>query len=138
MKLKKAIELVEQTVSKMSLSSGRPIFNEWMIISLSGSGIELMYYSGPRSSASQKKISTDMRAIEDEMKQDKYTPGQFFFSQDAQGTLFDAFVVAGPKKYILFNNTLMKMTEITADPFWNKTQIHFVELSEHFHADALR
>ncbi|RZB36058.1 MAG: hypothetical protein SRB2_02563 [Desulfobacteraceae bacterium Eth-SRB2] len=138
MKLKKAIGLVEQTVSEMCLSSGRPIFNEWMIIRLSDRGMELMFYSGPRSSASQTKICADMRTLEDEMNREEYTPGQFFFSQDAQGTLFDAFMVAGPKTYILFNNTLMKMTEIAVDPFWNKTQIHFVELSEHFHADALR
>jgi hypothetical protein len=137
MKLKRAVELTERTVSNMLLSSGRPVFNEWMIVNLQGGQFELMHYKGPRSNASQKKISYDLRGIEDEMKRDGYLPGKFFFTPDAEGTVYDAFMVAGEKKFILFNNTLMKMTEITADPFWNKIQINFVELSEHFHSDAL-
>lgn len=137
MKLKKAVNLIEQTLSNMLLSSGRPVFNEWMIVDFQGGKLELIHYKGPRSNASQKKISYDLRGIEDEMKRDGYLPGQFFFTPDAEGTLYDAFMVVGPQKYILFNNTLMKMTEISTDPFWSKVQINFVELSEHFHADAL-
>lgn len=137
MKLIKAVDLVDQVVSKMSLNSGRPIFNEWLIIDLSGQDVVILYYTGPRSSASQKKLKRDMRSLEDEMSNGGYTTGQFYFSPDAAGTLFDAFIVAGQGKYIIFNNTTMTMTEITADAFWNKTQVHFVELSEKFHMDAL-
>jgi len=79
----------------------------------------------------------DMRAIEAEIRQGGYSTGQFFFSQDAAGTLYDAFLVAGRNQYVIFNNTTMTMRNIAADAFWSQTQVHFVELSEYFHADAL-
>lgn len=137
MKLAKAIDLVDQAVLKMCFSSGRPIFNEWLIISYSGREADLLYYTGPRSKSSQAKMRKDMRALEDEMARDGYDRGQFYFSPDAAGTLYDAFIVAGPGKYIIFNNTTLTMKEISADAFWSKNQIHFVELSERFHMDAL-
>ncbi len=108
-----------------------------MIVNLSGREAEILYYSGPRSHASQKKMQRDMRSLEDEMANGGYTTGQFYFSPDAAGTLYDAFIVAGAGRYIIFNNTTMTMTEIAADSFWNKSQVHFVELSERFHMDAL-
>lgn len=137
MNLINAVDVIDQVVSKMSLHSGRSIFNEWLIVDLSLRDVDILYYTGPRSSASQKKLKRDMRSLEDEMKNGGYTTGQFYFSPDAAGTLFDAFIVAGPGKYIIFNNTTMTMTEIARDPFWNKSQIHFAELSEKFHMDAL-
>ncbi len=137
MELKKAVDLTGRALSKMLLGSSRPAFNEWMIIELKEGRCELKHYCGPRSDSSHHKINSDLRGLEDEMKQDGYVPGQFFFIPDGKGTLYDAFMVAGDKRYILFNNTLMTMAEIAADPFWNKIQIHFVELSEQFYADRL-
>ncbi len=137
MNLHNAIDVIDQAVSKMCLSSGSPIFNEWMIVQVSGPNVDIIYYSGPRTSASQNKMKKDMRSLEDEMASDGYTTGQFFFSPDASGTLYDAFILAGPGKYIIFNNTTLSMKDISADAFWGKNQIHFVELSERFHMDAL-
>ena len=137
MNLKKAIGLIEGAVGNMRLYSGRPVFNEWMIVDTSDGEVALLTYFGPRSTASQKRLRADLRSLEEEMQRGGFTHGQFFFNQEAEGTLYDAFIVAGQNKYIIFNNTLMSMKEIGADPFWSKTQIHFVELSERFHGDAL-
>lgn len=137
MNLEKAIEWIHQAVSKMHLASGSPVFNEWMIIDLSGTDTRLLHYSGPRSVVSQNQMQKDLRSLEEEMARDGYTSGQFFFSHNATGTHYDAFIVAAPRRYVLFNNTSMTMNEIFADAFWQKHQIHFVELSERFHMDAL-
>lgn len=137
MNLNRAVDLIDEAVSKMHLASGSPVFNEWMLVSMSGPEVEILYYSGPRSTLSQNQMRKDMRALEEEMAQDGYTSGQFFFSHNAAGTHYDAFILAGPKKYILFNNTTLTMKEISSDAFWHKQQIHFVELSERFHMDSL-
>jgi hypothetical protein len=137
MNLDRAIDLVGQAVSRMHLASGSPVFNEWMIISLPGKEAEILYYSGPRSTLSQNQMRKDLRSLEEEMRQDGYTSGQYFFSHNAAGTHYDAFILAGPRKYVLFNNTNLTMKEISSDTFWHQQQIHFVELSERFHMDSL-
>ena len=136
MKLYRAIELINQTLAKMRISSGLPVFNEWLLLNLSAKEPEMVHYTGPRSKV-EKKMQKDIRAIETEMRQGGYSTGHFYFSQDAAGTLYDAFLVAGPDHYVIFNNTTLTMRDIAADPIWSQTQIHFVELSEYFHADAL-
>ncbi len=137
MNLQTAIDLVHRAVSQMHLATGSPVFNEWMIVSVTGPAVQILHYSGPRSVLSQKKMQTELRSLEEEMARDGYTSGQFFFSHNATGTHYDAFILAGPGKYVLFNNTTLTMSEICRDAFWQKQQIHFVELSERFHLDAL-
>ena len=115
----------------------QPFFNEWMIIATNQEPVALLHYSGRRKKKHKKNIATDMRMLADEIDSGKYSIGHYYFSPNAEGTLYDAFIVIGPNKYAIFNNTELSMPVIAVDPFWIKNQVHFVDLSEKFQADPL-
>lgn len=136
MNLRQAVDNIDLAMEKMRLHSGEAVFDERMILSVVGTNIDIVHYFGPRSKP-MEDFELDMRMLEDEMISGNYETGHFYFSQDATGRLYDAFMVAGPNKYVIFNNIKLSMTEIAADPFWTTCQVPFVELSEKFQMDPL-
>jgi len=64
-------------------------------------------------------------------------PGDFEFARYGNGTGFEAFMVVGPRIYLIWNNTGNSMEDISKDPRWLRAQVAFLELTESFRKDAL-
>ena len=121
----------------MRLQSRKFVFDEWLLLAKNGLGFDVLHHSRPRFRRKGDGLNLDMHMLASEINKKTYTTGQYFFSMEASGTLYDAFMVAGPNRYIIFNNTVQSMTEISADPLWVNCQVRFVELSELFQQDSL-
>lgn len=121
----------------MRLQSRKPVFNEWLLLARNGQGFEVLHHSKPLFQRKSDGLDMDIHMLADEIQKSTYTTGQYFFAMEAPGALYDAFMVAGPQRYIIFNNTIQSMTEISVDPFWVDCQVRFVELSELFQQDCL-
>jgi hypothetical protein len=64
-------------------------------------------------------------------------PGDFEFAWYGSGTGFEAFMVVGPRMYLIWNNTGNSMENLSKDPRWLKAQVPFLELTESFRVDPL-
>ncbi len=121
----------------MRLQSQKLVFDEWLLLAKNGQWFDVLHHSKPHFLSKSGGINLDMQMLANEINKSTYAPGHYFFSMEASGTLYDAFMVAGPNKYIIFNNTTQSMTEISADLLWVDCQVRFVELSELFQQDFL-
>lgn len=137
MELRQAINEIKKAITGMRLQSRKSVFDEWLILAKSAQGFDVLHHSRPLFLRKSESLDVDIHMLADEIKKTTYTTGQYFFSMEAPGSFYDAFLVAGPDKYIIFNNTVQSMTEISADPLWVDCQFRFVELSELFHQDCL-
>jgi hypothetical protein len=137
MELQQAIKEVKKAVKDMRLQSGKSVFDEWLILSINYQRFDILHHNKPIFLKNSAGFDINIHMLVDEIQKSSYVPGQYFFSMEAPGTLYDAFIVAGPEKYIIFNNTIQSMTEISTDPLWLSCQSRFVELSEMFRQDSL-
>ncbi len=132
------IRLITSALVRMQTVGGDPVFDEWILFRWSRREARLLDYAGTRLQTISTDLVRDLAPLADELSAGGYAPGHFFFSREAEGALFDAFIAVGPQTYAVFNNTEKSMDQITQDPAWQVAQVAFVEMSEAFGADPLR
>ncbi len=137
MELRQAIKEIKKTITAMQLQSQKLAFDEWLLLAKHDLGFDVIHHTRPRFRSKGGGLNLDMHMLADEINKNSYATGQYFFSMEAPGSLYDAFMVAGPNRFIIFNNTIQSMTEISADLLWGDCQVRFVELSELFQQDFL-
>lgn len=132
-----AIDRIESALVTMETASGEPVFNEWALVEKETTGWKLIEYGGSRKADFLAEFNTDMVALRNTLDPSNTAIGDFAFSHEGQGTGFDAHISAGENIFILFNNTAKSTGEITSNPKWTSTQIHFSELVEAFISDPV-
>ena len=137
MELRKAISEIKKAISDMRLQSRKLVFDEWLLLAHNGLGFDVLHHRKPRFRSKGNNLDLDMHMLADEINKTTYSTGQYFFSMEAPGAFYDAFMVAGPNRYIIFNNTVQSMTDISTDPLWASSQARFVELTVLFQQDCL-
>jgi hypothetical protein len=115
----------------------KPVFDEWIVVSVAGGKIEILDYHGPRRETYGKQLHADSAPLVGEMQNRHYEVGDFEFILDASGTRFDAAVRLGETAYLLCNNTYGSMDDIRNDPRWRKAQAPFVDMTEKVRANPL-
>lgn len=121
----------------MAALYGRPVFDEWAVISLGAGPGGILAYAGPRGESFRKNFAADVAPLRAAMEQKNYDVGDFEFAPDGEGPRHDASLRLGGVSYLVCNHTGKSMTEIRADPAWLKAQGAFFELAEKFRADPL-
>ncbi len=104
---------------------------------MAGEHRDVLHYFGPRSHHTDSEFREDLGPLRREILSGDYHVGDLEFVRDAQGARFDAFIVAGPGRYLILNNVEKSIQEITANPRWHAAQVAIVRLSEAFRADPL-
>jgi hypothetical protein len=137
MTLSQALERVKHCSENMNARYGKPVFDEWAIVSLQRGHERIVSYQGPRKEHFQKNFASDLGALRAELLTAKHAPGYFDFARDGVGTSFEAFVCAGDELYLLCNNMEASMNDITKDARWLEAQKAFAELTEQFQAQPL-
>lgn len=134
MELSAAEKRIEKMVAAMQAVCRHPVFDEWVIISVSGGDFEVESYHGPREGAN---LVRDTAAIYDSLTRKAYYPGEFDFSFEGHDERFDAFMAMGNGLFVLFNNMSFTTEGITSNPLWRKAQGEFVNLGDAFAADPV-
>jgi len=122
---------------KMNARYGKVVFDEWAIVSLADHKGRLLAYIGPRKEGFQKNFLTDAGSLRTGLLTANYTPGDFEFARHEVGTGFESFMVLGQGAYLICNNTVQSMDEITKEPLWLGAQVPFVELSDTVRSDPV-
>jgi hypothetical protein len=128
---------IETALKNMEIAIGEPVFDEWAIVEKSSNGWKLVEYWGSRKEAFIADFGKDVAALRETLDPDNIQVGDFAFSHEGFGSGFDAHMVAGIHKLILFNNTEKNTDQITSNPRWTGAQVHFSNLLESFIADPL-
>ena len=138
MTLEEAIKLVKACEEKMTLLYGAPVFNEWIIIQISGATGTTHYYTGPRPDSFQKSFKADVKDLYGRLVSESFSPGEYEFVRSAIGTAYEAFMVLGNQLFLLCNHTERTMEDIAKNPKWLSAQVPFNELTEKFRRDPVR
>ena len=126
------VERIQNCARQMDAFYGKPVFDEWAIVSLRPGRERIMSYRGPRRDDFQKNFVQDLGAFRGELLTGRHEAGHYDFTRHAVGTGFEAFVCIGPELYLLCNNTQRSMEEITREQRWLDAQKAFAEMTEHF------
>jgi hypothetical protein len=116
----------------------KPVFDEWVVVSLVNGRAAVHAYEGPRAEKFEKQLHGDSAPLYAEMQGRQYSPGDFEFVDTAKGSRFDACVKLGQSLYLLCNNTYGTMADLRQDARWRQAQKPFVELTEKFRSDPLK
>jgi len=130
---KKILECME----KMNAIYMADVFDEWTVISIEGSKASIIDYSGPRIDDFQNEFADDIRLLRSKIVSGRYGVGDFEFSPNGDGKLYDAFMVIGNGFYLVCNNTKKSMQDICSCELWRKAQAPFVLLSEEFRKEPM-
>ncbi len=133
-----AIDRIESVLIQMETAMGTPVFDEWALVSKAPEGWTLIEYGGPRKEGFLADFNTDMAALKNTLDLSATYVGDSAFSHEGHGSGFDAHMCVGKDLFLLFNNTAKSTGEITSNPKWTRTQIHFAELLEAFIADPVQ
>lgn len=141
MNLPKGVQEIRKYLARMDKQYGGKIFEEFSIISLNAEQqTNIHHFEGGGRTLEEMShgFDNDIDPLWKELKKaQKESIGSYHFDQDAEGTLYDAFMKVGRGIYVIFNNAKYSMTQIKAKGSWLKAQIHFVELSEIFFKDPI-
>jgi hypothetical protein len=137
MKLDQAVPAIKLCAEKMNSMYGRVVFNEWVLLSFVDGSAKLVAYSGPRKEHFQSNFAADVAELRPRLLSHRCAPGDFEFAWYGSGTGFEAFIVAGPRVYLIWNNTGNSMENLSKDPRWLQAQVPFLELTEFFRTDPL-
>jgi hypothetical protein len=113
------------------------LFDEWMLAWLASGHREMLHYFGPRTAHTREEFNADLAPLRAEILSGDYHAGDLEFARDAEGTRFDAFIVAGNGRYLILNNVEKTIRQITSNPKWHAAQVAIVKLSEAFRQDPL-
>jgi hypothetical protein len=137
MTLEHANALIKSCADEMNARYGKPVFDEWAVISLADNKGRLLAYNGPRKEGFQKNFLTDAGSLRAALLAQGHAPGDFEFARHGVGTGFESFMVLGKGAYLICNNTVQTMDAIAKDPLWLGAQVPFAELSEKVRSDPL-
>ena len=137
MNLETARQAIRNCRERMDAAYQKPVFDEWVVISLAGGKANVLSYEGPRVDSFRDDLHRDSAPMVREMEGRQYEIGDFEFVQEARGSRFDACIRLGEDTYLLCNNTYGSLSDIRQDPRWLKAQGPFVNLTEKFRADPL-
>jgi hypothetical protein len=137
MKLDQAVAAIKLCSEKMTGMYGRVIFNEWVLLSFADGGAKMIAYSGPRKEHFQSNFASDVEELRPRLLSHQCVPGDFEFAWYGAGTGFEAFMVAGTRLYLIWNNTGNSMENLSKDPRWLRAQVPFLELTETFRTDPV-
>lgn len=137
MNIETAVTHLNTCRERMDALYQKPVFDEWVLISLVEGKATVLSYAGPRVESFNQKLHADSALLYAAMDGKKYSVGDFEFVQEARGSRFDACIKAGKNIYLLGNNTFGSMAELRADPRWREAQKPFVALTEKFRADPV-
>lgn len=139
MNLPQATSRIQNSFTKMNEAYQRTVFDELAIVGIDGAGVELHYYDGPREALFLKDFADKTTALRKElMTEQTEHGGEFGFTREGTGDLFDAYICLGPQVYLFCNNTRKSMHEVTRDPRWLEAQQKFLNASQAFAADPLK
>lgn len=133
-----ATERINAALTHLEAAIGEPVFDEWALVKKDTTGWKLVEYGGSRKEAFLADFKTDMAALRETLDPSSAHVGDFAFSHEGYGSGFDAHICAGENLFILFNNTNKSTGEITSNPKWKASQIHFANLLEAFIADPIQ
>ena len=137
MTLEQAQQVIKKCAEQMEECYGKPVFDEWAVISLAENKGRILDYIGPRKEGFRKNFLADTGSLLEGLLHNQYEIGDFEFARHGVGTGFESFLVTGHGTYLICNNTSQSMDGITKDPRWLGAQVPFVELGEKFRADPL-
>ncbi len=137
MNLAEARTAITLALGRMTVLYSTPVFDEWVLVKLSGEHNAVLGYEGPRSDSFQKKFKEDVVPLRAELDAWPMAVGDFAFAPDAVGTRFDACIRVSPTNYLFCNNIAKSMEDIRKNPLWLAAQKPFAELSEKFREDPL-
>ncbi len=132
MLIEDTVKLVRCCADRMNALYGNVVFDEWAVLSVTDDQGKLLGYWGPRKQDFINNLKNDLGELRPKLLAHDYHPGDFEFARYANGTNFEAFLVAGPGVYVLCNNTGESMDRISRDARWLSAQVPFVELAETF------
>lgn len=95
---------IEEATARMNQVYGRPLFDEWAILSLSAKGC-LSAYGGPRAEAFRKALPDDVGPLFVATKGKEIHEGDLEFAEHAEGTAYDVLMKIGPVSYLVLNHT---------------------------------
>jgi hypothetical protein len=113
------------------------VFDEWAVVSLAQKRSRILNYIGPRNDDFLKNFAKDLGALRAELVKAAHGVGDFEFTRNGVGTLFEAFLVLGDGYYLICNHTMKSMEDIAKNPNWIEAQVPFVELSDKIRANPL-
>jgi len=137
MTLDQARMLIKDCAAQMHVRYGKPVFDEWAIVSLAEHPGHVLDYIGPRKDGFKKNFLADAGALRAGLMNAEYEIGDFEFARYGVGTGFESFLVLARCVYLICNNTTESMEGITKDPRWLVAQVPFVELSDKVRSDPL-
>lgn len=137
MTLDEAISHIKACAKAMDALYGKPVFDEWAVVSLAENKARVLAYIGPRNDAFLQNFVKDLGALRAELLTENYGAGDFEFERHGTGTGFESFMVLGRGLYLICNNTGTTMDTIAKNPRWLSAQVPFAELSEQVRANPL-
>jgi hypothetical protein len=138
MNLDQAWKLVENCSRQMGARYGKPVFDEWAIVALTGKRGVLHAYTGPRKDGFRENFLEDAGTLRTGLLARQSNVGDYDFERHGVGTGFEGFMVVGENLFLICNHTAQTMDAIAKDPSWLSAQVPFVELSEKFRNDPLK
>jgi hypothetical protein len=137
MTLEESTTVIKRCADQMNSRYKKVVFDEWAVVSLAQRKSRILSYVGPRNDDFLKNFAHDLGALRGGILQHSHGAGDFEFARNGVGTFFEAFMVMTDGVYLICNNTLNTMDDITADPRWIDAQVPFVELSDQVRANPL-
>jgi len=137
MNLETAITHLKSCRERMDALYQKPVFDEWVLVSLENGRAVVLNYVGQRAKSFAEKLHADSGPLYAAMEGRRYDVGDFEFVEEAKGSRFDACIKAGATVFLLCNNTYGTMAELRLDPRWREAQKPFIALTEKFRADPL-
>jgi hypothetical protein len=137
MDLATARQHIQSSFERMRALYTKPVFDEWVILSLSAKPGAVLAYQGARAESLRAQLADDVEPLRALAAGRAFAVGDFDFALEAAGPRYDALIKIGAASYLVCNNTAKTMQEIRGDARWLKAQAAFFELSEKFRADPL-
>jgi len=130
MNLVETMNAVRSCATQMNAQYGKPVFDEWAIVSLLQQQARVLGYVGPRNDEFLKSFADDLGQLRTALLNGNYQVGDFEFARDNAGTKFEAFMTLGEGLYLICNNTQSNMDDIAKNPKWLSAQEPFAALSD--------
>lgn len=137
MNIATAAQHIRSCCERMEALYHKPVFNEWVVLSLLAGKARVLAYDGPRSETFEAQIHRDSAPLFAEMQGRQYGPGDFEFVGEAKGSTFDACICVADNTYLFCNNTFGTLDQLRHDARWREAQKPFVGLTEKFRVDPL-
>lgn len=137
MNLEAALSQISKSFAKMNEAYQRPVFDELLVVSRAGGEVKILNYEGPREDTIKDTVFDETVALRQSGSHLNTSPGEFDFTRDGVGSDFDAYICLGQDIFLLCNNTVKSMEEVTADGNWLAAQGEFLNATQWFAADPL-